>query len=64
MKTKEVLENQNVKLNINKRLKMFDADIKINENLFETTKEKRYLNIAHNLRARRGELQFISKAWL
>ena len=61
MKTKDELENQNVKSNMNKRIIMFTNDIKKNENLFETTGERKYKSVVNNLRARRGELQFISK---
>jgi hypothetical protein len=53
--------NKNVKKNFSKRIDSFTEDIKKYENLFEKTNNQRYLNIANNLRARSGELQFISK---
>jgi hypothetical protein len=61
MKTKEQVESENVKFNFNKRIEMFNNDIKTNEKLFEETNEIKFYGIVKNLRARRGELQFISK---
>ena len=61
MKTQKEVENQNVKKNIEKRIKMFDNDIKKNENLFTETNKTKYRKIVNNLRARRGELQFVNK---
>ncbi len=63
MKTQKEVENQNVKKNIEKRIKMFDNDIKKNENLFTETNKTKYRKIVNNLRARRGELQFVNKIW-
>jgi hypothetical protein len=63
MKTQAELENQNVKSNMNKRIEMFTNDIKSKEILFETTGEQRYKSAANNLRARRGELEFVSEVW-
>ena len=63
MKTLKEVENQNVKTNINKRIKMLAADIQKNENLFEESNMEKYKRIANNLRARRGELQLVSKMW-
>ena len=63
MKTQKEVENQNVKKNIEKSIKMFDNDIKKNENLFTETNKTKYRKIVNNLRARRGELQFVNKIW-
>jgi hypothetical protein len=46
---------------LNERITMFDKDIEKYENLFIESNEKRFKNIANNLRARRGELQFLMK---
>ena len=63
MKTQKEVENQNVKTNMTKRIEMFTNDIKAKEELFEKTGSQRHKNAANNLRARRGELQFVSKVW-
>jgi hypothetical protein len=64
METTTVRENQNIRININKRIVAFTNDIKKFEDLYEKTNEKRYLSSANNIRARRGELQFVTKIWL